>query len=308
MKLDDIVQPPFNTCLMGVVKGVLDHFGVRHSPAWVFGGSGHAFLINIHERLCPSGPYCWKYDGLYPLVRNLGLEMIDLGFFDRSSGRAERTAVEQKLAAELDQGRPGAVINLDDQIVCGYDETKLLLTQPWCNDCPTTPSGLTFGTWQEFGDEVHASFFAFRQAEPAPQAEVVRASLRYALDLFRSPGRYQLDRYAIGLAAYDNWTKAAAEHGASHGNWWNATVWSECRTMAGGYFAEIAGKYPALAEPALELSRHYRAIADLLSQVSSKEMPAGEKTARLNELSELEARAIGRIEAFTHRFDLETRL
>ena len=51
---------PFETTLMGVLKGVADYFDIAVSDAWLFGGSGHAFLINIHEQLCPSGPYVWK--------------------------------------------------------------------------------------------------------------------------------------------------------------------------------------------------------------------------------------------------------
>ena len=46
---------------MGVVKGAMDYSGIKTSDARAFGGSGHAFLINVHRQLCPSGPHCWDY-------------------------------------------------------------------------------------------------------------------------------------------------------------------------------------------------------------------------------------------------------
>ena len=50
-----LVQPPYDTGLVGVVKGALDHYGIDTAPAETFVLSGHAFVINIHEELCPSG-------------------------------------------------------------------------------------------------------------------------------------------------------------------------------------------------------------------------------------------------------------
>src|SRR5271157_2147857 len=113
MELNSLKQPPFNTTLMGVIKGVLDCYGIEASNALTFGGSGHAFLINIHEELCPSGPYCWKYDGFYKLVRNLGVEMADLGFFHPGSSQGERDRVERTARESLDQGLPCSLCNLE---------------------------------------------------------------------------------------------------------------------------------------------------------------------------------------------------
>ena len=102
VKIESLTQPPFETTLMGVLRAVTDHFGIGVSDAVVYGGSGHAFLINVHEALCPSSPYCWKPDGFYPLVRNLGVEMTDLGFFHGGSSAEERAAVEEKLKVHLE--------------------------------------------------------------------------------------------------------------------------------------------------------------------------------------------------------------
>jgi len=50
------------TNLIGCLKGCADYFNLNISTSWLFGASGHAFLINIHDEICPSGPYCWNHD------------------------------------------------------------------------------------------------------------------------------------------------------------------------------------------------------------------------------------------------------
>jgi len=271
---------------MGVVKAVLDYYHLDSTEAWAFGGSGHAFLINIHDQLCPSGPYCWKYDGFQRL-------------FDKNSKPEERAAVEQKLKQSLDSGNPCSLTNMEHQVISGYDDKAFFTAQPWgdcCNGFP--PATLTFGTWPEFKDEIHVNFFTFKKLAPADDATVVRDSLGYALDLFRHPEQHNFERYGIGLNAYDNWTSAvAAGHGSSHGNWWNATVWSECRAMASGYFTEVGGKLSKVAGQARELSTAYRGIADLLSRVSDKKMEPAGKTALLTELKEKEGQAVKQVES-----------
>ena len=296
MELKGLKQPPFQTTLMGVVKGALDYYGIKTSDAWAFGGSGHAFLINVHKELCPSGPYCWKDDWMVPLLRNLGLEMTDLGFFHKGTPGPERAALEQRLKALLDERVACAFVNMEYQLIRGYDDKALLLARPW--DCgeAITPTTLSFGSWKEFGDEVHANFYALRKAEPQDEAKTIRDSLRAAVELFRSPGKYVMEGYGMGPGAYDNWAAAAPEHMAAHGNWWNATVWAECRKMAGAYFAEIGAKRGELAAEAGQLSTAHNEIAGLLAKIASKELDPAEKARIAADAKRLEAAAVGRIE------------
>jgi hypothetical protein len=298
MKIESLLQGRLNTTMMGVVKAVLDCYHFDSSEAWAFGGSGHAFLINIHEQICPSGPYCWKYDGFQKLLRNLGLEMFDLGFFHGKSTPEERAAVEQKLRQALDAGIPCSLVNMEHQVISGYDDKAFFTAQPWGDCCGGfPPATLTFGTWPEFKDETHVTFFTFRKLAPADDRTVVLDSFRYALDLFQHPEKHSLEHYGIGPDAYDNWARAVHEHGSSHGNWWNATVWSECRAMASGYFAEVGQKFPAVAAQAQELSTVYREIAELLSKAADKEMGPADKSAILSQAKDREGRAIKQVEA-----------
>jgi hypothetical protein len=299
MNLANLKQPSFNVTLMGVIRGVLDFYGIKTTDAMAYAGSGHAFLINVHEVICPSGPYVWNYDGFIRLLRNLGLETIDLGFIHSGNTAAERDPLEKTVRQHLDQNTPCSFCNMENQIIVGYEADHFLLTQPWSCVTDITPLTLTFGTWSEFGKEIHASFFAFKKITAATENKVIRDSLEYAVDLFANPGKYSVPKYGIAALAYDNWVKGVEQgHGKTHGNWWNGTVWAECRSRAADYFAEIAGKVPAKASAsARDLSAAYREIASGLERISDKEMDPVEKIGIIKALKKSELNAVDSIKA-----------
>ncbi len=290
---------PFETTLMGVSKGVADYFDIAMSDGWLFGGSGHAFLINIHEQLCPSGPYCWKRETFYKLVRNLGILMKDLGFFSAESTPGEKAKVEEILRRSIDTGNPCSLLNMENQLISGYDEKHFILQQPWPKaDLPITPKTLTFRTWKELGKEIHVNFFAFAKTRKAGDETIIRESLSYAVELTRKPDRHRDEHYHIGLEAYSAWIKAVENgYGASHGNWWNGTVWSECREMASRYFLEIAQKYKEkISKKAVELGNQYKKLAGLLDKARDKKLADKEKINTLQEAHGVDESCLNGIE------------
>ena len=297
MKLDDLQMANYNTTLMGVLDGALTYYDIGLSAPSVFGLSGHAFLINIHKQLCPSGPYCWNRAASLPLIRNMGLVMTDLGFYSQENRAADRAAVEEKVRAALDEGIACSVINLENQMITGYDEEGFSTAQPWAPNVNFPPAKLSFGSWQEFGDSFHANFYTLEKCEPAPHREAVLAALAYAIELHREPAEHSLPDYGVGPDAYDNWIAAAEECGAGHGNWWNGMVWSECRNMASGFFAELGDRYPAVAGRASELTAAYAEIGDLLGKASDKGLAAAPKVEVLKDAKSKEAAAIEEVAA-----------
>ncbi len=297
MNLERLTQPPYETTLMGVVHGALAYYGAEVTPAKVYGGSGHAFVINVHDQLCPSSPYCWRIDGLYPLLENLGLRVRDLGFFHAESGREERADVEATIKAALDEGVACSLCNMDNQLIVGYDEEKLFTARPWPKNQEYPPGTLTFGDWREFGDEVHVNFFTLPRSEPKDDGSILMASLEYCVDLARNPEWHTEDPYGIGPKAYDNWLSALDEHGGSHGHWWNATVWSECRMMAAEYLREASSVLPDKAKELSSIAAEYETVGDCLGKAADREMPAGEKRALISEARASEAAAVDAIGA-----------
>jgi len=303
MQIEGLVQPPLSTSLMGVVRGVFDHYGIVASTPWLFGASGHAFVANIHTGLCPSGPYCWNGDGWVRLLANLGVVRKDFGFFHGESGAEERSALEGAVREHLDRGVLCSMLNMDNQLITGGDETGFLATRPW-GDMPVTPGHLTYGTWEEFGEEIHVNFYRFERTEPVDDRTAARASLEYAVDLYEDPTRHSDEPYGIGPDAYVNWIGAVRDgHGGSHGAWWNATVWSECRRMAAAYFSELAERFPEIGDPARDLAERCAALAGDIQRAADREMPAEEKVALLTEAAARERATVDRIPSLLSLLD-----
>lgn len=291
MELTNLMAPPFCSTLMGMMKGAADYYDLDLSAPALYGGSGHAFLMSIHKELCPSGPYCWNREPFFRALANLGIETVDHGFFWSEGGACERGEIEKLLKDSLDGGVPCGLVNMEYQLITGYDDTGFLTSQPWPGmDFP--PGHLTFGTWEEFG-ECHVIFLTFRKVTPASEAKAVGDALRYAVDLYRNPLAHSDGDYAVGAGAYANWIAAVEQgHGSGHGNWWNGTVWAECRARAADYLAEIDARFPGAAG----LASDYRAIAEALARASDKEMDSQAKIETLKQAATTEADCVSRIE------------
>jgi len=297
---------PFETTLMGTLKGVADYFNIAISDALLFGGSGHAFLINIHEKLWPSGPYVWKYDAFYKLVRNLGISIKDLGYFTAKSTLDERGKVEELLRSSIDARTPCSLLNMENQLISGYNDTHFIVEQPWSKDLPITPRTLTFQTWKELERRMHLNFFTFDKTRRTDDETIIKESLNFAVDMTRNPDRYEerKEHFHIGLGAYDVWIRAVRDgYGPKHGNWWNATVYSECREMASKYFSEIAQKYTGkISEKAKELSNQYNRLAKLLGKARDQKLGDEEKVKTLQEAQKAEKSCINEIEELLNFF------
>jgi hypothetical protein len=297
MELTNLRQAPFNTTALGVLRGVATYYDLPVSDAFLFGATGHAFLINIHEELCPSGPYCWNRAPFERLAGNLGIEVVDHGFFGAGNGPVPRGEIEAILMAELRRGVPCSLLNMENQLITGFDDTGLLTAQPWAPHVDFPPKHLTFGTWAELGEGIHLSFYTFRRGQPVAPLQAAAAGLEYAVDLHRHPEHHSDTPYGAGPRAYQTWISAVrAGHGNSHGNWWNGTVWAECRAMACRFLREIAAEHPRVADQALALATAFGEIAELVQKASDKELADDVKVAALESAAAREASTIPGLE------------
>jgi len=298
VKYDNLTMPTYSTTLMSVIKGVADYYQIPLSDPMLYGLSGHAFVINIHRDICPSGPYIWNHSGFFRLVKNLGIATEELGFFDPSSSSAKRAHAEEKLRLAIDAKFPCSFCNMEHQLIKGYDQDGLLLLRPW-PDCGTeemTPSRITFGSWREL-KEVHACFYIHEKVSAIDAKQALRESLQYAVDLFTTSAEFGWGDYGMGTEAYAKWIAGVPKFSAEHGNWWNAMVWSECRKMASAFFAEIAVKYPQLAGECVQLTGLYGNISEALFKVGDKQMNPQEKVILLETALQKELEAVELIKA-----------
>ena len=298
VSLHGLQQPPYNTTMMGVVKGALDYYGIARTPGEAFVLSGHAFLMNVHEELCPSGPYLWRYDRFLELLTNLGLAMRNAGTLTPTADPARRAALEERLRGAIDAGVVCSLLNMEHQLLLGYDGDGFMLAQPWGPDCSMTPARLSFGTWREFRDGPPVTFFTLTTCSPRPESAVSDA-MDFALDLWRHPERYTEAPYAFGARAYDTWLDAIdGGHGDGVGSWWNALVWAECRARAADYLQDLSdddAPGPFGDGAARWLAARYRSVSDLLNRAADKSGSADDKRRLIAEARAVEASCVDRI-------------
>lgn len=289
MELKNLKMKPFNTSLMGVIKGVTDYYGYNYSDAFVFGATGQAFLINVHRKLCPSGPSCWNMSKFTELLKDMGIVMEDLGFYPPTLVKVARLKVESTIVSHLKNNVPCSLVNNDHQIMYGVDDEGFLCCQPW-GKAKYPPSRLTFATWEELGEDFHVNFYAYLKVSPIDTKKMVFNSIMYAIELFESSESYCWENYAIGLDAYDHFIEAVKKgYGDSRGNWWNAKVWSECRSMAKDYLTEVSEYYDLETQEFMQdIAYIYGQISNFLERISSKTLDDDLKIKLLHKTKELE--------------------
>ena len=103
---------------IGCIEECLNYLGADISTPWLYGGTGHAFIINIPNDLCPSGPTAWYTDMLFQLAPNLGYRSegvkfskedanVNLSKKDNGSTFSEKQKEAWDLVrASIDQGLP----------------------------------------------------------------------------------------------------------------------------------------------------------------------------------------------------------
>ncbi len=269
MMIDNLRWRPKWASHMGCLKGCLDYLGMDISDGWLYGATGHAFIINVHEVVCPSGPTAWNTEMLFKLSRNIGL-IVERVFASR---RQPDFAEKQKRAWEntkraIDEGLPcyGWELDIPEYyVVYGCDEQGYYFSGPHCN------SGKGPKPWQEVGNSQIGvlEMMTVKRCPPADDPTTVREALQFALDHSKSPESWIFPKYKSGLAAYDNWIQALEHETAdAFGMAYNAAVWSECRHFAVEFLKEAKGRLPReLATMLDEAAKHYETVAENLAKV-----------------------------------------
>lgn len=270
-KLENLKWKPMWVSHLGCVKGCLDYFGSDVTAAWLFGGTGHAFVINIDEVVCPSGPTAWNTEMLWTLGRNLGYE-TECVFSHRGMDNFEevREKAWELAKKSIDEGNPcyGWELSIPEYyVVNGYDDDgNYHFSGPIMEGAKDTKP------WKELGEsEIGAiAMFSVKPCEPADDARTVKDALAFALEHAKSPEKWIFPKYRAGLDGYDLWIKALDTNTArGFGMAYNAEVWNECRQYAVEFLKEAkqrlgSDKLAPLFDDAIG---HYGVVASSLKSV-----------------------------------------
>ncbi len=270
-QIDDLRWRPRWVSHLGCVKGCLEYLGSDISWAWLYGGTGHAFVINIHEVVCPSGPTAWNTKPLcFELPSNLGYKLTDVrGYKNAPEFAAKQEEAWDFVCESLDNDLPCYGWELDIPewyVIYGYDDLGYFYSGAGCCE------GKGPKPWQELGDsEIGAlEVFSVKPTSPAPPEEVVKDAFGLVLKHAESPEEWIYPKYRSGPAGFDLWAEALEQGTADRfGQGYNGAVWAECRAEAVWFLAEarkrLAGKADALF---IEATSHYATVAAKLRQLS----------------------------------------
>ncbi len=267
------------TTHIGCIKGCTDYLDLGISLPWIFGGTGHAFVMNIHEELCPSGPTAWKAIMLFELAPNLGYKTDGILSFREEEGGCTEWKEAAKAAWEFTQRKLDANIPVygwemeipEYYCVNGYDDVGY-----YYNGC-LAPNGKGPVPWQEMDKHEIGliEFVAVHPGEPASPEKVVKEAFEKALFFASNPEGFVYPGYASGLKAYDMWIKfldGSIEYteGHAHGIGYNAEVWSECRRFAVDFLYEAKSKIGQHGELFDEAIKYYTDVRESLSCISDQ--------------------------------------
>ena len=301
MEIAGLQQPCFNTTLMGCLKGASDFFDMDLTPPMLYGLTGHAFLINIHDEICPSGPYVWKKEAFRECVRNIGIEFAKDFNFGRESSPEDRKNAEQYMIENLNDGCLGILNFMEHQLFSGYDEDGFHFLLPWEGCANSEAKRLTFSTWNECLEEAGwVRFSIIRKGELKHDIiAMTKDAITLGLDFFRNPEKHQYEKYRIGYGAYESWIESVkAGRGESHGHWWNGMVWSDCRRMGWLFFQELQEvlEDENAKSASGKLAILYGRMHENLCEIKEKELEEDRKIHLLKETLDLEHQAEEKME------------
>ncbi|MCX7022831.1 MAG: hypothetical protein NTW26_11290 [bacterium] len=255
---------------LGALKGCLDYLGLNVSEPWLFGATGHAFILNIHETVCPSGPTAWNTHPLRELGKNLGYTAEGVFALKGDSDFAEKQkSAWEMVRRALDESRPcyGWELEIPEfYVIHGYDEAGYHYSGP------RRETGRGPKPWASLGSTPIGcvEVYALKKGDPADDLTTVRDALAFVLEHARNPEKWVYPGYRAGLAGYDAWIKAVADNTAEgFGMAYNSVAWYTCRSNGVKFLEEAKGRIGGDTGPLFdEAARHYRTAAENLRIVA----------------------------------------
>ena len=278
-------QPPLNATFMGVILGTAQHFETGLTVSEYYAESGFAYAVNIHPELCPSGPYCWNHVPILDALRNLGINGGRLDFDAFANTREDRSAIAEKVQEGFKEGVV-SMEGLEHQLIVECDRDNMTFAMPWDEAIDSCMKDLSWEAWRNQHEPPPFGFYRFSESEVAPKEERVRQAVKVAQSVYDSPSTFEIEDYKFGPTAFDQWCKALQNpESDKHGQWWNCTVWSECRHFAAEYYRD----WPLGSnDHASQLASIFKQSSDLMQKVSPHDLSNEQKIDLIRQIDTLE--------------------
>jgi hypothetical protein len=270
-KLSDLAWTPAWTSVVGCIHGALKYLQVAPDLSWLFGASGHAFIINMSDDgSCPSGPTAWNTSQFFKLGKNIGYR-IEGVFGDKRQPRFKEKQIKawELTKSAIDQNIPvvGWELAIPEwYLIHGYDDAGYLYNGPGDEMGPSPKP------WRKLGKTNIGmlEIFSVNPAQPAKDVIAIREALAFSVAFNQPQSEWLLPGYLSGQDAYKAWIKAVNTGKAMlMGHAYNAAVWAECRQNATAFLREAKSRLPNVAEKTFDDAIHaYTEVAKQLKDIT----------------------------------------
>ena len=271
-KLDKLKWVPRWVSHIGCLKGCLNFLKMPVSDAWLYGGTGHAFVLNIAPNVCPSGPTGWNTETFIKLGENIGYTFNTIcGWKGNEDIRHLQERAWDLVKDAINRNVPcyGWEMDIPEfYVIYGYDERGYFISGPNSDEGKGSISWRNLGTSEIGVVEVRS----VRLTKPASDKKTVKDALTYSLEYARKPERWTDPKSKGGLEGYDAWITSIEKGTAIHfGLAYNAAVWAECRKFAVGFLKEVQKRFDdSLLNPILEKAiAHFSTVSANLELASN---------------------------------------
>jgi hypothetical protein len=243
-KLENLKWSPRWVTHLGCIRGCLDYLGIRMTDGWLYGATGHAFLLNVQGNLCPSGATDWNGRRFLELGRNAGFRVEGISGW---KGKQDLPTLQEQARAfvkkSLAEGNPcyGWEMDMPEYyVIQDADDTGYYISGPGCDEGKGPVAWDSLGTSEIGVVEVRSVI----PEEPSEDTTTVREALEFALDFASHPQEWT-DGWT-GLEAFSVWIRVVEIAWApAFGLAYHTAVWTECRKWAVSFLEEAVERLSA---------------------------------------------------------------
>jgi hypothetical protein len=270
-KLPNLAWTPAWTSILGCIHGALKYLEIAPDLSWLFGATGHAFIINMSkDGSCPSGPTAWNTSELFNLGRNIGFRIEGVFGDKRQPGFKEKQIEAWELTkAAIDQNIPvvGWELAIPEwYLIEGYDDAGYLFNGPGAEMGPSPKP------WRKLGKTNIGmlEIFSVNPTQSAKDNSIIKEALTFSVAFNQPKSNWLLPGYLSGQDAYKVWIKAVSSGKAMlMGHAYNAAVWAECRQNATAFLREAKLRLPGIADKAFDAAiQSYGEVAKQLKDIT----------------------------------------
>ncbi|MFX0100853.1 MAG: hypothetical protein ACFFCS_14860 [Candidatus Hodarchaeota archaeon] len=208
----EFTDSEFIRCL----KAIAGYYGMDYDFAWLYGGTGFAFMNCLHyDFLNEGGIHGWKIDRIFPLVANLGLNIRPVGEINKKSPSDDHQRIENAIKDGIDRNIPQLIITKHhSHVIVGYSDFCFYIKP----ETRLIPKQITAGTWEEFTEEDVISIYSVTEVPAIDDKTIIKAAISAGIDMWENPSAWVEAPFVAGLDVPDVWMNTFKDQG---GSWLN---------------------------------------------------------------------------------------